>query len=295
MCTAITIGPNKTLQQEHALNCFNRNDDGCGFAYIENGKVLIKKGYFDFNNFWEDFDAIQQINKLPKLVHFRIATSGLIDLENCHPWEIDSEHALIHNGIIPAFYAAGGVSDTGLFVEKLIKPIFKHNSEQYKDPCIKLLLEDYIGKNNKIAFLDKDGNIDILNEKEGIWEDGIWFSNLAYLTPAKKEVKKETPKKCVYTPSTGTYPSSICCHGRKFRHNNVKKVKGRSKYYLATTGEALSQREINNLTSRYHKKIKQLVNMGIVTRGKSSAETGRPDKAEYESWWEENLGNRMFQ
>ena len=55
MCIAILKPKDKYLDKKILQICSDNNKDGCGFAYINNGKIYIKK-YLLFEDFWKDFD-----------------------------------------------------------------------------------------------------------------------------------------------------------------------------------------------------------------------------------------------
>ena len=41
-------------------------------------------------------------------------------------------------------------------------------------------LDEALGAGNKIALLYDDGNYHILNEQQGKWDEGVWYSNHSY-------------------------------------------------------------------------------------------------------------------
>lgn len=166
--------------------CFNHNPHGAGFAYPTKKGMVIEKGFFHFRLFWSRFRTVQS-DKLPMLIHFRVATSGEIDKKNCHPWKIDDNHALIHNGVVQdkLGFDVKGCSDTGLFVKHILRPTFKRGNRVWKTPAYKWCVENSIGSKNKMVIMDKDGDFTILNEKEGKWENGVWFSNETFKTARK--------------------------------------------------------------------------------------------------------------
>ena len=54
MCIAILKPKNKYLDKKILQTCSDNNKDGCGFAYINNGKIYIKK-YLLFEDFFLKF------------------------------------------------------------------------------------------------------------------------------------------------------------------------------------------------------------------------------------------------
>jgi len=184
MCIAIVQKPGKKLTRKQLRSCWKENPDGGGFAYAprtgknRNEKLMLCRELNSFKAFWKAYSV--SVNENPKsvfLVHCRIATSGKVDLNNCHPFVVKPGLAMIHNGIIDIPQTDENKSDTFHFSEainKLPSPV--------EDEDVKWLLEEAVGFGNKVAFLDVWNNYTILNEKSGTWLDGIWFSNLHWKT-----------------------------------------------------------------------------------------------------------------
>lgn len=178
MCIAINA-PKGTSPTKGALETsFIYNSDGCGYCFAKDGKLIIKKGFFDFESFLKSYqkDNIQGVNKL---IHFRISTSGKINKLNCHPFLITDELAMIHNGVIPHF-GNKIENDTLQFVKLILRPIIVANGvKSLLNPSIQKMLIESIG-NSKLAFLDNEGNSYIINEKLGHRYNSIWYSNETY-------------------------------------------------------------------------------------------------------------------
>lgn len=199
MCIAIYKPAGVTLSKELLKTCFENNDDGCGFAYINEShtgirKIFIKKT-LDFEIFWRQYLRATKVNHdSPFLIHFRIKTHGPVDRDNCHPFMVDDEVAFIHNGIISGVGSDKKKSDTRLFNEKVLQklPVGWENNE-----AIKVLVEDFILR-SKLVTLDIDGNVQIFNEDLGGWSEGCWFSNDSW-----------KPRKPYVSPSRGTNKSTF--------------------------------------------------------------------------------------
>ena len=67
----------------------------------------------------------------------------------------------------------------------------------YKNNTIMQLLEYSIGDRNKFVFLDNSGEFHILNEGAGIWDEGVWYSNMSY----KKYDNRITTNKTKFVPN----------------------------------------------------------------------------------------------
>jgi predicted glutamine amidotransferase len=180
MCLAI-YKPAATKPDEEAYrNGFNSNEHGAGFAAVANGCLVVSKGFFKFDEFWE---AFQPYADADALIHFRYATHGKRDADNCHPFLVADNLAMIHNGILPICTKDNeDKSDTWHFVEKVLKPLYGLDTEFYRHDAI-----SYLGSlaidGSKFAFLRSDGDFAIWNDNAGVWEDdGHWYSNSAYKT-----------------------------------------------------------------------------------------------------------------
>ena len=181
MCIAIYKPLGKKLPKQTYFNCFTNNDDGAGFAYIKDGKLFVAKGFFTFEEFWENYEPLEE---KASLIHFRVGTSGGNNGENCHPWRVTKDLVFIHNGVISSIDRENQAwSDTGNYCENVLKPLTECFPEWWKQPEFKWMMENAIGSGNKVVLLGVDGSKLILNEKAGEWKDDVWFSNTSYMYP----------------------------------------------------------------------------------------------------------------
>lgn len=183
MCVAIVKKPEGKITDAVLAACYKANDDGAGFAFIENGKVEVDKGYFNFDAFLAKYREVEARvgDKAPMLIHFRISTGGTKTADNCHPFAY--EHgALMHNGYLFAVY--GEESDTNKFTKRLGKNFSKEGVKLHKP-----VIEKLIGQGNKLAMLFPDGSYEIVNEEQGSWIDNVWFSNCFWKSRLNTEVR----------------------------------------------------------------------------------------------------------
>ena len=120
MYVIVTKEKNKKMPSRETLyQCFSKNPHDCGFMYAVKNHVYIKKGFMDFDLFYNRITKLDKQIDLTKnaiIMHFRISTSGKIDEENCHPYPITSnlrdtrstflkcdDIAFCHNGIIKEY------------------------------------------------------------------------------------------------------------------------------------------------------------------------------------------------
>ena len=188
MCIAIVKPKGKTIPTEHLKNSFDNNQDGGGVAYSKNGKVHIIKGIFSKKKFVKTVRFAEKEADGAILIHCRIGTSGLKDENNCHPHVVNDECVLMHNGVLSITVPSGSkISDTVIFINEYLKPL---ENDFMKNEAITKLVEKAIGSNNKFALLNNKGEYKIINEKAGVWENGVWYSNSTYSYQKYKPVTK---------------------------------------------------------------------------------------------------------
>lgn len=177
MCIAIAKPAGKWVSKEHLYNSFNANRDGAGYAFLHkvSGQMVIKKGYFTFEEFYKEFSKDVDTDT-HALIHFRISTAGKKDAANCHPFSLQNG-AMMHNGPCINYSSCKGDkerSDTRQFAEDFVQTLSK---EQIV--AIRPMIESYIGS-EKIVFLFNDGEFVFCNERNGQWHEGCWFSNSSF-------------------------------------------------------------------------------------------------------------------
>ena len=182
MCIAIVKAKGITIPEEHLKNGWTNNDDGAGFACVdENGNFLIHKSMT-----WEGFigkynEAVEKYGDTSDfLIHFRITSKGATTLENCHPFQVDGDRVIIHNGTMSNISIAKDDprSDTKIFAEDFL-PTLPENWED--NEVIKYFMESFIGY-SKVCMLHRTKGIYIFNEGKGVFVGGHWYSNESYKT-----------------------------------------------------------------------------------------------------------------
>lgn len=189
MCIVIWKGYENYIDDTTLKNCFSMNPDGAGFAlYSEKDGFVFRKGLMtlpEFMDTYSPYNGKNPSNLTKGLIHFRIATHGAVTPENTHPFLVvkDDEPtykvALAHNGIIAELSKVKDISDTSLFVETVLKPIVNADKYGWMNEGFRILAEKYIGW-SKIVIMDSEGNYTILNERQGHWVEGVWFSNYTF-------------------------------------------------------------------------------------------------------------------
>jgi hypothetical protein len=190
MCLIITGSAQKvraTLLNTKGLllDIFKTNPDGIGIMYaIKDELKIIKKLPKSFEK------ARLFIERMPcdersVAVHFRWTTHGDTNFENCHPYTVvEGEVALMHNGVLSTGNNADRTkSDTWHFIKNYLHDSVKMAPGIVFDPGYATLVKDFIGASNRFVFMAKDGRMIILNKKEGLEHDDMWFSNTYAWTP----------------------------------------------------------------------------------------------------------------
>lgn len=191
MCVAIAKPVGAKLPSDEALdNCHFTNRDGCGVAWASGGVVHIKKDFEDHAAMKEWLRA-NITEEMGCLIHYRFATSGGVKIGLRHPFpitmdhekllapEVDTDMAVIHNGVLWTMPKAETLSDTARLVrDVLADPAIKASIRT--NEAIQKLIGGLLGASNKIALLWPDGHIIYFGEFEK--DHGVLYSNGQYKT-----------------------------------------------------------------------------------------------------------------
>lgn len=179
MCVIVHQPQQVELSKDTFSKLWERNDDGGGFAFIdETGRIQVHK-YMDSKRYWEVYRTWR--GRYPNtdfLLHMRIQTHGGVNLENVHPFQIDQHTVLAHNGIISNTYDyKDGRSDTRVFIDNVLS---KLPANWYLDDDLKLFVEGAIG-GSKLMLLTNNPKAEtttiFFNEKSWSEHEGLKLSN----------------------------------------------------------------------------------------------------------------------
>lgn len=186
MCMIICKEVGAKLPKESILRrCAWRNQDGVGIAYAMGDRVRIKKDFVTMTEFiaWAEHHITDEMGAI---IHFRMATQGLNDMGNRHPFPVtddmelmriveqDSMMAVAHNGVFYG-YQHEKYSDTMMFISKVLsEPLVRDNLEH---ETMSELLDGYI-LGSKLAFLKPNGVI--LKFGTFLRSKGCYYSNDGY-------------------------------------------------------------------------------------------------------------------
>lgn len=185
MCLLVT-GQAKTIRnvflntQGLIADVYNNNPDGVGVMHSDGRKLSVSK--FLPKNAAE---VRQFIESLPNddrdvALHFRMKTHGLIDMANCHPYQVNADTWLAHNGVLHTGNAADpDKSDTWHFINDYLSTV---PTDTLHNPQFLRLVGEFI-KNNRFAVMSADGRLSVVNREQGIEVAGVWFSNTYAWSP----------------------------------------------------------------------------------------------------------------
>ena len=178
MCLLITQERGSSIEESKLQNAYDNNNDGAGYCFVKNGKIEIKK-YRHFKKFFKAYEADVKLygNDTSFIVHFRIGTHGLSEgTLNVHPFKVTTGLVFAHNGMISKARKDKKYSDTQTFNQDVLQGL---PDRFYENMAMQELIAEYIGA-SKLAFLNDEGDITIINEHMGHWDGGVWFSNDSY-------------------------------------------------------------------------------------------------------------------
>lgn len=106
MCRILALPPYFTKKKalEIVENFYPGNDDGTGSVYVKDGKFIVNKWNFSFEDVVKK--KLPMFDHMPydgwTLAHVRAASHGKNTLNNTHPF-VKGQHAMVHNGVFREF------------------------------------------------------------------------------------------------------------------------------------------------------------------------------------------------
>jgi len=157
------------------------NPDGFGYA-VHAGTHIVKGSGLNFDAVLDNFLKTRAIHSGPALFHSRITTHGGTNINNCHPFQVgkDTNTVVAHNGMLP-IAARNGMSDTHIFAKELFPSWGGASTLNSKKTRKKL---SKFADGSKLVFLSANPDVQddyyIINENDGHWNEGVWWSNNSY-------------------------------------------------------------------------------------------------------------------
>ena len=188
MCVIFHKPANVKVSEQDIRNAHRINDDGFGYMYFDKEKQRIVAEKFVTNDVNKILEIVNRLQDKEVCYHFRIKTHGIIADSSSHPFRITSKkkHGLdlyfMHNGMINGMEAQKDESDTQAFNRTWLIPILKRDPGLIKVEAFRKLVEEKIGRGNKLCFMLGDGSVFKCNEKSGDTHAGMWVSNTNFVT-----------------------------------------------------------------------------------------------------------------
>lgn len=156
--------------------------------YAEEGKLQIVKGLMKFREFLHALRSVGQKGR--KIVmHFRIRTRGAKNAHMTHPFSVGENLGMCHNGTILHLSKKDSEKSDSARLASLLVREFTDPAKLMKNEKARAVIEEYIGKYNKLVFMDSAGEVYILNESEGVWDEGVWYSNSSFIPPSPADIR----------------------------------------------------------------------------------------------------------
>ena len=157
MCIIIVANKNKRIPNEHIELASKLNCDGFGISASVNNELFVYKSIsINSDDIIKLYNSIRQVATGDIVLHFRLATHGDISDKLCHPFHVNKDLVMFHNGVIRDSVSGysghnKNESDTKAFVNNVLKNFKKgfQNNE-----TIMNMISETVEEYNKLCFLD---------------------------------------------------------------------------------------------------------------------------------------------
>ena len=185
MCVIVVKKAGVELPSKEILKqCWESNPDGAGYAVrvMSNGNIYFKKGFDDFKQFYDEI-KVHVLKQEDAILHFRIATRGVVSRQLCHPFVIDrdnvnplngwAEGVMFHNGTFPTVPVEGEKESDSLVVARTLSQL---GFRSYQTRAVEGLIDSALGTHSRLAVLTNNSGINLFGAG---WEEeeGIYYSN----------------------------------------------------------------------------------------------------------------------
>ena len=203
MCIIIVANKNKKIPNEHIKLASELNCDGFGMSASVNNKLFVYKSIsMNSDDIIRLYNSIRQVATGDIVLHFRLATHGDASDKLCHPFHVNKDLVMFHNGVIRDSISGynehnKNESDTKAFVNNVLKNFKKgfQNNE-----TIMNIINETLGEYNKLCFLDNTGKTTYTSSSKWVEYNGMLYSNpdifyeginYRYINPATMEYATE--------------------------------------------------------------------------------------------------------
>ena len=203
MCIIIVANKNKKIPNEHIKLANELNCEGFGMSASVNNKLFVYKSIsINSDDIIKLYNSIRQVAIGDIVLHFRLATHGDISDKLCHPFHVNKDLVMFHNGVIRDSVSGynghnKNESDTKAFVNNVLKN-FKKGFQNNK--TVMNMISETVEEYNKLCFLDSTGQTTYTSSSKWVEYNGILYSNpdifyeglnYRYINPATMEYTTE--------------------------------------------------------------------------------------------------------
>lgn len=205
MCLLIKVAADTVFPFAFFQDVHESNPDGTGIMYVKDGQVVSKKELTltaqDAYAFWID----NAPHGVEYAMHFRMKTHGAIDVDRVHPYKVNDDMLLMHNGVLSSdIYGSDAdrnKSDTQMFAEQMGAQL----GDSVYNPAVATLLGAAIGQSNRFIYAHAQHGLLVVNEDTGVTTErfpGCWFSNTYAWTPQRWGVQLSWGRGSISYPSS---------------------------------------------------------------------------------------------
>lgn len=176
MCIIAIKPAGVKISNTKLFNMWMNNPHGAGFMYAKDGKLVTVKGLMTFPDL---LTAYQSVQDEKVVLHYRWRTHGLISKRLTHPFMVNDNIGMVHNGVIPRMQATRKESDTSVYARLLKERAFDPMThlDDLENRISTLIEVAY----SRLVFMNGDGKIRVVNSQMGHWKDDCWYSNHSYI------------------------------------------------------------------------------------------------------------------
>lgn len=186
MCLIIVASKPSQVLDLDIWKAWNTNSHGAGIMQHRTGRLFVKKGIMRFSLLEETLKKLPECG--PVAVHLRMATHGAVHGKNTHPWVIDSQSALMHNGVLSGLgkHGATGESDSAHLAR--ILSYLPHNERK---SLLNTLDGRYVYSSDEGMLMHGTGWTE---RSKGLWlSNTYWDYSVRTRTPTYSEWEEEHP------------------------------------------------------------------------------------------------------
>lgn len=181
MCLIIHKPAGRAIPADLLEAALRLNEDGFGVMGFSPASGLLIKRQTRIT-----LEALLQFERNHRdaeyALHLRQRTRGDTEAHNLHPFKIDAQLYLMHNGTIRLPLRVAGRSDTWHFVHDVLRPLAQRRPGVLLDNAFVQFLELALKAENKLALMDyAEHRIVLVNRHHGAELDGLWLSSTRWI------------------------------------------------------------------------------------------------------------------